>query len=231
MIAVFVPALIVCLSLSGCNVSSFVQGDTVHVPPVGRQTEQSGYTAGPSDPTAAPEDSFPVSPVPGSPKDPLDPGSYPENAELDALVSQIISAYGGSLENIYDFVNNKVSDGGYGLSYDYGDKLTLLPGYDELALHILKTGHGVCYHYAALTYYLLRAAGFDACIIYGYRVSDEALHYWTMVKTPEGWYHFDPLHRQMLLTDAEKSSDEATRGNGLSWEQGIWPATPAALGG
>jgi len=221
-------AVFICGMLSGCGLMQFiVPADPSGTSNAASETAKAtGSGTDPNDPADPTAEVFPVSPVPGSPEDPLDPATYPENEELEALTAEIVKKYGGSLEDIYNFINNKVRGGGYGLSYDYGDKLTELPGYDELALYMLKKGHGVCYHYAALTYYLLRAAGYNACIIYGYRTCDDALHYWTMVETESGWYHFDPLHHQMLLTDAEKSSDDATRGNGLAWKQGVWPATP-----
>ncbi len=171
--------------------------------------------------TRGPE--LPVSPLPETPEDPFDPAAYPPlSSETQAKIQKLLNYYGTSFASIYNAINNRDARRPY-FYYDYDDALNSLPGYDELARHILDEGHGVCYHFAALTYYMLRAAGYNACIIHGYREIDMALHYWTMVETEYGWYHFDPLHRQMLLTDAQKSSDFFTDGNGLTWQAGIWP--------
>lgn len=166
-----------------------------------------------------------VSPIPETPTDPLDPANYPLTPELEAELKNLLDAYGYSIEGIFNIIE-KPKRGYPRFYYDYDDKLYVLPGYYELASYILKEGHGVCYHYAALTCYLLRTAGYNACVIYGYRPADNALHYWTMVETPKGWYHFDPLHHQMLLTDEQKNSDKYTGGNGIVWQQGVWPRTP-----
>ena len=171
-------------------------------------------------PTPGP--ALPVTPIPGTPADPLSPDIYKASGEVEKSVSDILALYGPTLEGIFD-IFNKSKQGAPHFFYDTGDYLSKLPSFSELAAYMLNNRHGVCYHYAALTYYLLRAAGYDACIIWGYRPADMAIHYWTMVKTDRGWYHFDPLHRQMLLTDAQKRSDDYTGGNGLIWQSGIWP--------
>ena len=171
--------------------------------------------------TRGPE--LPVSPLPETPEDPFDPSAYPPlSSETQAKIQKLLNYYGTSFASIYNAINDRDTRRPY-FYYDYDDALNSLPGDDELARYILDEGHGVCYHFAALTYYMLRAAGYNACIIHGYREMDMALHYWTMVETEYGWYHFDPLHRQMLLTDEQKSSDEYTDGNGLTWQAGIWP--------
>ncbi len=168
-----------------------------------------------------------VTPLPQTPEDPLSPENYPMPETFKTQLKDLLNHAGGA--NIYEKVYNIFNTASFQrpfFYYEYDDALTTLPGYLELAEYMMKNKHGVCYHYASLTCYLLRAAGMNACVIHGYRGVDEALHYWTMVETDQGWYHFDPLHHQMLLTDAEKSSDEATRGNGIIWQPGVWPATP-----
>lgn len=149
---------------------------------------------------------------------------YPEPGEsFKEQIRDILAKYGTSIDGIYNFINNE--DPEYMIYYDDNDKTDDIPPYNELAEYIMTRGHGVCYHYASLTYYLLKEAGYEALIIHGYRNSDNALHYWTMVKVNGKWYHFDPLHHQKLLTDSEKHGEIKTRGNGLTWEQGIWPTT------
>ena len=223
-------ALCAVLTACGAEYSGRPDGRGTEVPeptkavvtaaPSGAQTGAPQPTATQSA-TRGPE--LPVSPLPQTPEDPFDPASYPAlDADTQAKLKKLLNYYGTSFESVYNAINNRNPRRPY-FYYDYDDALDTLPGYDALARYILEKGHGVCYHYAALTYYLLREAGYNACIIHGYREIDTALHYWTMVETEYGWYHFDPLHRQMLLTDAQKSSDFFTDGNGLTWQAGIWP--------
>lgn len=164
--------------------------------------------------------SIPVSPVPMADND----GNAGEiRDKLSDYCRKILKKYGSSIDNIYDYMNN--SSPKDKLYYDAEDSLNELPSYEELAVYLYEKGHGVCYHFASLTYFLLTEAGYEAYIIHGYRNYDVALHYWTMVKVDGKWYHFDPLHHQHLLTDSEKASDEATRGNGITWEKNRWPET------
>ena len=104
-----------------------------------------------------------------------------------------------------------------------------LPENAALAWHLLETGKGVCYHFSALTYYLLTEAGYEALLIAGLRKTDDAPHRWTMVRTEEGWYHFDPQHGQKLLTDSQKQSSAYLRGDAMYWEAGTYPITPNSL--
>ena len=187
-------------------------------------TEDPGETAS-STPHVTKGPELPVTPLPDTPGDPLNPANYPLSPNLDAKLKELLDAYGYSIQGIFNAIE-KPKRGYPHFYYDNEDRLDTLPGYMELAEYILNEGHGVCYHYAALTCYLLRAAGYEACVIYGYRTADAALHYWTMVKTEKGWYHFDPLHHQMLFTDEQKSSPYYTGGNDLVWQQGVWPETP-----
>lgn len=221
-------ALCAVLTACGTEYSGRPDGRGTEVPePTNAVVTAAPYETGAPLPTEAenvtrgPE--LPVSPLPETPEDPFDPAAYPPlSSETQAKIQKLLNYYGTSFASIYNAINNRDARRPY-FYYDYDDALNSLPGYDELARHILDEGHGVCYHFAALTYYLLREAGYNACIIHGYREIDTALHYWTMVETEYGWYHFDPLHRQMLLTDAQKSSDFFTDGNGLTWQAGIWP--------
>ena len=230
--AAIVTAVLV--SLTGCGIISYF------IDPGTEPTVINTATPGPSaaeeatdgDITEAPQQTGTdpaVTPLPLTPEDPMDPANYPLTSAIKSGTKRLLDVYGRSFEGIYNIVNDPGRAGTPYFHYDYDDALTSLPGYEVLAEHILNEGHGVCYHYAALTYYLLRECGYNACIIHGYRVVDNALHYWTMVETDQGWYHFDPLHHQMLLTDFQKSSDDYTRGNGLSWEAGKWPESAKAF--
>ncbi|MBO4325735.1 MAG: transglutaminase domain-containing protein [Clostridia bacterium] len=165
-----------------------------------------------------------VTPLLNTPADPMAPENYPLPDEFRDELTLLLSRASGNtvFKKIYNIVNDPNGRTPL-LYYEHDDLLNEFPGYLELAQYLLKNCHGVCYHFASLTCYLLRVSGYEAYVIHGYRYDDLALHYWTVVKTDKGWYHFDPLHHQMLLTDAQKSSNEATRGNGLTWQAGIWP--------
>ena len=202
-----------------------------------RPSDQAEHTGNIDSRTPGPEDTAsaditrgpepPVSPIPDTPYDPMSPDNYPMPDDFKARLTSVLNRARG--DNIYSKIYSIMNNGSASTPfffYDYDDMITEFPGYLELAQYMLQKGHGVCYHYASLTCYLLRAAGHEAYVIHGYRTEDYALHYWTIVKTDQGWYHFDPLHHQMLMTDAEKSSDDATSGNGITWQAGVWPETP-----
>ena len=78
----------------------------------------------------------------------------------------------------------------------------------DMAVYALRYNRGACYHFAALTYYMLRAAGYEAMIINGSGldttgdgVPDAAEHYWNLVKVDGVWYHYDTLQNMYLKTD------------------------------
>ena len=56
------------------------------------------------------------------------------------------------------------------------------------AAYGLRRRSGNCFEYAAVSHYLLMAAGFDDIIVS--RESDNN-HFWNLVRTNEGWKHFD----------------------------------------
>lgn len=138
---------------------------------------------------------------------------------------EILQEYGATIDGIYAYINNK--DPLQRLYYNAAEMPKgEIPNADELAWHLLETGKGVCYHFSALTYYLLTEAGYEAILITGLRQTDNAPHRWTMVHTEEGWYHFDPQHRQKLLTDSQKQSTAYLRGDAMYWEADTYPKTP-----
>lgn len=154
------------------------------------------------------------------------PTPTPETTEsvVRTRCREILAKYGATIDGIYAYINNK--DPLDRLYYNAADMLEPpLPEPAELALHILDTGKGVCYHYSALTYYLLQEAGFEAILITGARKTDQAPHRWTMVRMEDGWYHFDPQHYQKLLTDAQKSSSTYLRGDAMEWNRTAYPET------
>lgn len=158
------------------------------------------------------------------------PTSTPETTEelVRRQCREILQVYGATIDGIYAYINNR--NPLQQLYYNAGDMPTGdIPEAEELAYHILESGKGVCYHFSALTYYLLQEAGFEAILITGARLTDGAPHRWTMVKTEKGWYHFDPQHHQKLLTDAQKQDALYLGGNAMCWDESIYPKTPESL--
>ncbi len=149
----------------------------------------------------------------------------PSEAQVRALCSDILTEYGATIDGIYAYINN--TDPLTRLYYNSADMPQgAIPDEATLALHILTTGKGVCYHYSALTYYLLQEAGYEAILITGARRMDQAAHRWTMVKVDGDWYHFDPQHRQKLLKDSQKSSASYLMLDAMEWDRSQYPATP-----
>ncbi len=158
------------------------------------------------------------------------PTPTPETADsiVRARCREILDKYGATIDGIYAYINN--DDPLDRLFYNAADMVEApLPEPSDLALHILDTGKGVCYHYSALTYYLLQEAGFEAILITGARKTDGAPHRWTMVRTEKGWYHFDPQHYQKLLTDEQKSSNTYLRTDAMEWNREAYPKTAKAF--
>lgn len=215
-------ALISCAFLiSGCNIVRNVE------PPENTALPDAGETASGTEQTpfvtqTKSAEPIPVTPLPGTPEDLLNDAEYPVTEELKLELDRLLNIYGRTVEGIYNVFNDP-AEGAPVFYYDSDDKTVRFPGCFELAAYMLEEWHGVCYHFASLTCYLLREAGFEAVLIYGYRPYDNALHYWTMVRTDQGWYHFDPLHKHMLLTDRQKSGEDSVGRNAVVWQQGIWP--------
>lgn len=75
---------------------------------------------------------------------------------------------------------------------------------------------GDCYTYFAASSYLLSACGIDNLPVS--RKSDDTTHYWSLVNTGSGWYHFDCFHQLegfkcFMQTDAQvKAYSEEVRG-------------------
>ena len=139
-----------------------------------------------------------------------------DNVNSDSLQSkleQIIQDNGSGIEDIYDFVRSNIR-------YKRIDKTTP----DEMVLYALNYRRGACYHFAYLTEYLLKTAGYEAITIYGLGldtdgdgIRDASEHYWNMIKLDGVWYHYDTLQGRYLLSDSEMLE------LGYSWNQEEFP--------
>ena len=93
------------------------------------------------------------------------------------------------------------------------------------AFYGFRRKSGNCFEYAAVSHYLLSAAGFDDIIVA--RQSDN-YHFWNLVRTSEGWRHFDTTpwegHERMCLRDTKYLEDNYWDTNNFDKE-----AYPASL--
>lgn len=105
-----------------------------------------------------------------------------------------------------------------GMYYAVTPKLSI----EEMAARAFKYRSGACYYYASLMYYLLNRAGYEVYIIQGESDPDNE-HWWNLVKTPEGWRHFDatPFHDHDYLYGA---TDEETAEYMSKWDKSLYPA-------
>lgn len=214
-----VVILISAIGLWGCTNSKSVPASTpeiTHIPPTILATSTTTVTQVPT-PTSTPTSAPTSTPTPETTED-----------KVRQQCREILQQYGATIDGIYAYINNR--NPLQQLYYNAGDMPAgEIPEAAELAYHILESGKGVCYHFSALTYYLLQEAGFEAILITGARLTDGAPHRWTMVKTEKGWYHFDPQHHQKLLTDTQKQDSFYLGGNAMCWEESTYPRTPESL--
>ena len=93
------------------------------------------------------------------------------------------------------------------------------------AFYGFRRKSGNCFEYAAVSHYLLSAAGFDDIIVA--RQSDN-YHFWNLVRTSEGWRHFDTTpwegYERMCLRDTKYLEDNYWDTNNFDKE-----AYPASL--
>ena len=212
--------------LAGCQQKpgTILPNETQSIAPAPTATLHRAPSPTPTrEPTQAPTATLSPTPTPTPTPTPA-PTPIPTETLVRARCREILDKYGATIDGIYAYINN--TDPADRLYYNSRDMLNPpLPEPGELALHILTTGKGVCYHYSALTYFLLQEAGFQAVLITGARQSDNAPHRWTMVRTEEGWFHFDPQHYQKLLTDEQKSSTSYLGGDAMEWDRSAYPET------
>ena len=111
---------------------------------------------------------------------------------LEPYLHYLLTIYGDDLRSIYDYVHD-------GFEFRATDKEDII----SMTCRMLNTGSGSCWDYAALTYELLTAAGYNAQIVIGVgAIADE--HNWVIVEVEPGvWRHMDTQHTMetFLVTD------------------------------
>ena len=127
---------------------------------------------------------------------------------LDARLEDILDKNGRDLEDIYNFVRQNIT-------YKRIEKASD----EEMVIYALNYRRGACYHYAALSHFLLKAAGYEVQTIKGAGldvngdgIPDADEHYWNLVMVDGKWLHFDALQGQFL------KNDEEMKKLGYNWE-------------
>ncbi len=95
------------------------------------------------------------------------------------------------------------------------------------AIDGIRSGRGECYTYYAVSQALLTRCGMDCIQVIR---STDNNHYWLLVRTSEGWYHFDTTPRNgvqqwvCLLTDAQLKT--LPKASGWIFDETLYPRTP-----
>ncbi len=109
-----------------------------------------------------------------------------------ASVIDDINFTGDTVESVFKWVSGNIR---------YDQKMVPADGLytskTRLVQDALKTGRGVCEHYAELFHGLMQYLGYESIVIGGYVrqngvINSEFGHVWNAVKIDEDWYLFDP---------------------------------------
>lgn len=129
-------------------------------------------------------------------------------ADTAALVSQIASTLSSDVEEIRDYVRNRIK-----YNYSYGDGDPIWYGFTK--------NQGNCYVHALCLQALLTEKGHTTQLIW---VTDKS-HYWLIVYINGAWRHVDAtpslIHsRYSLMTDDQRYETLS----GRDWDRSAWPA-------
>ena len=148
---------------------------------------------------------------------------YDENevyAMADGIVARIITpemSLVEKLEAIYTYIRTHVR---YTGSSDKGNWV-------KGAYEGFSNGNGDCYTYACMSKALLTRAGIPNMDIE--KIPAKTRHYWNLVNTGEGWYHFDVTPRSwdpphiVLWTDEQLMAYSTTHNNSHNYDHSIYP--------
>lgn len=136
------------------------------------------------------------------------PAATVDAQELNRKLDDILNKNGRTPKAIYDYVHGH-------MTYK-----TMARGssYEEMALYAIKYGKGSCYQFTALTYLLLKRAGYDAYYIDGNGWQGGGPHTWVMAHFDGGWYFIDSVYvRSAKLTRADLIRI------GYKWDESPYP--------
>ena len=128
---------------------------------------------------------------------------------LNQKLDDILAKNGRTPKAIYDYVHGH-------MTYK---SMARGSSYEEMALYAIKYGKGSCYQFTALTYLLLKRAGYDAYYIDGNGWQGGGPHTWVMAYFDGGWYVIDSVYvRSAKLTRADLLRI------GYKWDESQYPA-------
>lgn len=143
---------------------------------------------------------------------------------LDEYIEILLNTYGRTLRSVYNYVHDKYK-------YKYRDKIeegTSIENIDSMACRMLNYGSGACWDYAALTYKMVTALGYNVQIVVG-KGMYYSEHNWLVIEVEPGvWRHMDTQRKSLevyLVTDTqleEWDSDESL-GVRYQWDHDIYP--------
>ncbi len=134
---------------------------------------------------------------------------------LPTVVDDILFDTGTSIKSIFNYV--------YNMGYRSGSNGSV----ESLCVYMLKNGRGACYHHAALLYYMLDRAGYDALIVQGKDLyTGGGPHAWCMVKTNGNWRHIDATAISGLTTGSNRFYlvKDSVISPYFSWDRTKYPA-------
>lgn len=138
----------------------------------------------------------------------------------DEILAEITEPQMSQLEQaeaIYNWTKRHIS------YVNHSDKTSWIDG----AWQGVTQGSGDCFNYFATAKLLLTRAGISNMDV----IKTTGSHFWSLVDTGDGWYHFDTTQRKsggefFMLTDAELTAYSNQHRNTHVWDQAIYPATP-----
>ncbi len=145
------------------------------------------------------------------------------DTEAEKILNNIITSSMTEREKayaIYKWTKNHIAYTGYSDKSDWMKE----------AYNGIKNGVGDCFTYFAVSKELLTLTGIDNMDIT--RVGGTTRHYWSLINTGDGWYHYDSCpnsdHQEsFMLTDSELESLSARRGNNYyNYNKSLYPSTP-----
>ena len=112
-----------------------------------------------------------------------------ELSEYDAAARELAASMIGSIINDSMTEAEKITAIFNFVRYQYMGYSTTGPLEDAAysAVYGLRRRNGNCFEYAAVSHYLLLAAGFDDIIV----TKHDHGHFWNLILTSEGWKHYD----------------------------------------
>ncbi len=135
---------------------------------------------------------------------------------LDAYIEHLLDKHGDSILDIYNYVRDNYP-------YRYRDKADLT----TMACRMLNYGNGACWDYAALTYKMLTAAGYNCQIVIG-KGAVYSEHNWILIEVEPGvWRHLDTERKSLrvfLWTDEQlKAKNWITKNVRYEWDYDAYP--------